>query len=187
MSGLKIGRRGVLAGLAAITAAPGTIGKAEAASISITAPATPSPLLAEQASAISSPAPGGALAAKIAEIAKRNQFRAEAGLPLLSVAKEIRRAKEREAGLKEAEQFERFAGPLRERVSAKVLARRRRLGGDAKWTPDGWFGRLGFRSEVENRLRKLYNRVCNNTKRGRNTTGTFMPIERYTTPVHSPD
>jgi hypothetical protein len=59
---------------------------------------------------------------RLREIAERNRVRREAGLPLLSVPKELRRMKE----AAELEKFRKFADAHRKRVYDKMLARLRR-------------------------------------------------------------
>ena len=96
-----------------------------------------------------------ATAARLAEITRRNRLRKEAGLPLLSVATELR-------GMKTAadsEKVERFRNALREPVFQKMLARARRQRGHAAWTPKDFCERWQFSREVEMRLRRLYERV----------------------------
>ena len=94
-------------------------------------------------------------ATRLAEIARRNRLRYEFGLPLLSVATELRRMKT----AADTEKVERFRNALREPVFQKMLARARRQRGDPAWTPKGFCQRWQFSREVEMRLKKLYERV----------------------------
>ena len=96
-----------------------------------------------------------ATARRIAEIARRNRLRNEFGLPLLSVAAELRRMKT----AADTEKVKRFRMVLREPVFQKMLARARRQWGDPAWTPNGFGERWQFSREVEIRLKKLYERV----------------------------
>ena len=65
---------------------------------------------------------------RLAEIARRNRLRYEFGLPLLSVATELRRMKT----AADTEQFERFRSALREPVFRKLLWRPMSLSGEAQ-------------------------------------------------------
>ncbi len=96
-----------------------------------------------------------ATSARLAEIARRNRLRKESALPLLPVAKELRRMKT----AADAETFERFRYARRQPVFQKMLARARRQRGDAAWTPKDFCERWQFSREVEMRLRRLYERV----------------------------
>jgi hypothetical protein len=94
---------------------------------------------------------------RLREIAERNSIRQEAGLPLLSVPKELRRMKEA-ANL---DKFRAFAEANRTRVFAKMLGRVRRRCGDPNWTPTGVLsgGGLCFAGHVDRQLRTLYRRT----------------------------
>jgi hypothetical protein len=94
-------------------------------------------------------------ATRLAEIIGRNRLRNEFGLPLLSVAAELRRMKT----AADTEKVERFCSALREPVFQKLLTRARRQRGDTAWTPKGFCERWQFSNEVEMRLRRLYERV----------------------------
>ena len=63
---------------------------------------------------------------RLREIAERNRVRQEAGLPLLSVPKELRRMKKSA----DTEKFRNFAEAHRRRIYQKMLARVRRRCGD---------------------------------------------------------
>jgi hypothetical protein len=91
---------------------------------------------------------------RLREIAERNRVRQKAGLPLLSVPKELRRMKE----AADAEKFRSFAEAHRRRVYQKMLARVRRQCGDPHWAPTGMLsgGGLWFGAQVDEQLTKLY-------------------------------
>jgi hypothetical protein len=93
---------------------------------------------------------------RLREIAERNRIRQDAGLPLLSVPKELRRMKE----AADTEKFIKFADAHRERVYNKMLARARRRCGDPNWDPTGMLGGMWFNSQVERQARKLYRRIA---------------------------
>jgi len=94
---------------------------------------------------------------RLQEIADRNRIRQEAGLPLLSVPKELRRMK---VGA-DAEKFRNFAEAHRKRVYQKMLARVRRQCGDPHWAPTGMLsgGGLWFGGRVDEQLTRLYCRL----------------------------
>jgi hypothetical protein len=95
---------------------------------------------------------------RLREIAERNRIREEAGLPILSVPKELRRMKE----AADTEKFRKFADAHRKRVYDKMLARTRRRCGDPNWAPTGMLsgGGMWFDIHVERQTRKLYPRNC---------------------------
>jgi rubrerythrin len=95
---------------------------------------------------------------RLREIAERNRVRQEAGLPLLSVPKELRRVKE----AADAEKFRNFAEAHRRRVYEKMLARVRRQCCDPQWAPTGVLsgGGLWFDAQVDEQLTKLYRRLA---------------------------
>ena len=95
-------------------------------------------------------------ARRLAEIARRNRLRYDFGLPLLSVATELRRMKT----AAETERVERFRNTLREPVFQKMLTRARRQRGDAAWEPKGFCERWQFSNEVEMRLKRLYDELA---------------------------
>jgi hypothetical protein len=94
---------------------------------------------------------------RLREIAERNRVRQEAGLPLLSVPKELRRIKE----AADAEKFRTFAEAHRKSIYQKMLARERRRRGDPYWAPTGMLsgGGLWFDARVDEQLTKLYCRL----------------------------
>jgi hypothetical protein len=95
------------------------------------------------------------------DIERRNDIRREAFLPLLEVDKEFRRLKVIKEESERTRKFKEFSEPLRKRVREKVLARMRRDFGDPNWIPTGVLsgGGMIFSIRVENRLRKLYERL----------------------------
>jgi hypothetical protein len=95
---------------------------------------------------------------RLREIAERNRIREEAGLPTLSVPKELRRMKE----AADTEKFRKFADAHRKRVYNNMLARTRRRGGDPNWAPTGMLsgGGMLFNIQIERQARKLYRRIA---------------------------
>ena len=96
---------------------------------------------------------------RLREIAERNSIRQEAGLPLLSVPKELRRMKE----AADAEKFRAFVEAHRKKVYAKMLRRVRRECGDPNWAPSGVLsgGGLWFAAHVDRQTR-TYRRITRN-------------------------
>jgi hypothetical protein len=70
-----------------------------------------------------------ATARRLAEIARRNEIRREANLPLLSVARELRRMKEQEL----QDEFSRFEAAHGKAVLEETLKRRREAEGSPNW------------------------------------------------------
>jgi hypothetical protein len=95
---------------------------------------------------------------RLREIDERNRVRQEAGLPLLSIPRELRRMKH----AADAEKFRNFAKAHRGRIYEKMLARVRRQCGDPQWTPTGVLsgGGLRFGARVDEQLTKLYSRLA---------------------------
>lgn len=94
-------------------------------------------------------------AKRLMVIARRNSLRKEAGLPLLSVTKEIRLMK----SIETAERFATFSETFRYRVRDKTLARTQRRQNDPDWKPnDKWEG-IAFETEVNGRVSRLFSRV----------------------------
>jgi hypothetical protein len=83
-------------------------------------------------------------ARRIAEITKRNRIRQEAGLPLLSIAKELRRMKTAE----DQAEFEAFAAAHQRAVWDEVLAPERKRRGQPDWRPSSLMEVLAFQSRV---------------------------------------
>jgi hypothetical protein len=95
-----------------------------------------------------------ATARRIEEIIARNQIRAEACLPLLSIPKELRRMKE----VSDAAKFEAIADAHRSAVWDEVLTIKRQARGEKNWHPSGWMQGLAFQSEVSRILRQRFQR-----------------------------
>jgi hypothetical protein len=95
---------------------------------------------------------------RLRDIAERNGVRQEAGLPLLSVPRELRRMKE----ATDAEKFRNFAEAHRKSIYQKMLGRVRRRSGDPHWAPTALLsgGGLWFGARVDEQLRKLYCRLA---------------------------
>jgi len=72
-----------------------------------------------------------ATARRLAEIARRNEIRQDAGLPLLSTVQELRTMKRQE----DLEEFERFEAANGRAVWEEVLKRRRVAEGNPNWRP----------------------------------------------------
>jgi hypothetical protein len=89
-----------------------------------------------------------ATARRLLEIARRNEIRREAKLPLLPVAKELRRIKRQE----DLEEFERFEAAYGKAVWEEVLKPRREAEGNPKWRPN-WMEGVHYQSEVSKILR----------------------------------
>jgi hypothetical protein len=95
-------------------------------------------------------------ARRLEKIAERNRIRAEAGLPLLSIPKELRLMKEVDDAAAETEQFEAFAAVHRQSVWEEVLAPVREARAQPKWWPSSWLEGLGYQAQVSKRLHKLW-------------------------------
>jgi hypothetical protein len=93
-----------------------------------------------------------ATARRIAEIAKRNQIRQEAGLPLLSLPKELRRLKKAE----DQAEFEAFAAVHGGAVWDEVLAPERKTRGQPDWRPSSFMEGLVFQSQVNKILHEQF-------------------------------
>ena len=148
---LNINRRHLLTSAAIVGVAP-TIPRASFARSKITNLDCPAPPNSEvQARSLSH-----MTILRLREIAERNSVRQEAGLPLLSVPKELRRMKE----AANVEKFRAFAEANRKRVFAKMLGRVRRRSGEPNWTPSGVLsgGGLWFSAQVDRQLGTLYRR-----------------------------
>jgi hypothetical protein len=89
------------------------------------------------------------------DIDKRNRVRANANLPLLSPAQELRRLYQADR----ERQFEEFSrtSPIRRRVEERLLARIRRLRGDPLWQPTGFLSGGGFAFSI--RVRRTMRRI----------------------------
>jgi hypothetical protein len=144
---LTIDRRRLLASAAAVTATgilPG-VKLADAAAADV----PQSSALTHQAEPTNLSA---ATARRLLDIARRNEIRREAGLPLLSTVKELRRLKQYEDG----ELFERFKAQHRDVVWEEVLKPRRAAEGNPNWFPRNWAEGVGYQSEVYKILRERF-------------------------------
>jgi len=92
-----------------------------------------------------------ATAHRLLEIAGRNTIRREAKLPLLSIAKELRRMKRQE----ELKAFELFEAAHGKAVLDEVLKARREAVGDPHWRPN-WMTGMAIANQVRNILRKQF-------------------------------
>ena len=93
-----------------------------------------------------------ATASRIEEIAKRNRIRQEAGLPLLSIARELRRMKTAE----DQAEFEAFAAVHGEVVLNEVLSPERKRRGQPDWRPSSFMEGLSFQSQVSKILHERF-------------------------------
>jgi hypothetical protein len=91
-------------------------------------------------------------ARRIAQIAARNLIREEAGLPLLSIPKELRRMKEAE----DAANFEAFAAAYRSAVWDEILAPVRQAKGNPNWRPTSFMQGLAYQAQVSRILRHRF-------------------------------
>jgi len=97
-----------------------------------------------------------ATARRLLDIARRNEIRREAGLPLLSTVKELRRMKEHEDGELRRIEFEQFEAQYQKEVWDAVLRPRREAEGDPNWFPPNWAEGVGYQSDVYKILRKRF-------------------------------
>ena len=108
-----------------------------------------------------------ATARRLVEIARRNEIRREANLPLLPIAKELRRMKKQE----ELEEFSRFEEAHGKAVWDQVLKPRREAEANPNWRPN-WTDCVRYQNEVRKIFREqLYaarrRRVLNSRGGGR--------------------
>jgi hypothetical protein len=96
-----------------------------------------------------------ATARRMAEIAERNRIRQEAGLPLLSIAKELRRMKTAE----DRAEFEAFADVHRKAVWDAVLSPERKRRGQPDWRPSSFMEGLVFQSRVSKILHEQFKAI----------------------------
>jgi hypothetical protein len=92
-----------------------------------------------------------ATARRLLEIARRNEIRREAKLPLLPIPKELRRMKRQE----DLEEFERFEAVYGKAVWDEVLKERREAEGNPNWRPS-WMEGVSHQSEVYKILREQF-------------------------------
>jgi hypothetical protein len=91
-----------------------------------------------------------ATARRLMEIARRNEIRREANLPLLSIAKELRRMKQQE----ELEAFSRFEAAYGKAVWDEVLKPRREAEGP-NWRPS-WIEGMCYQNQVFKIVRQQF-------------------------------
>ena len=94
-------------------------------------------------------------ARKIEEIAARNIIREEAGLPLLSIPKELRRMKQ----VADAAAFEEFTERHRQAVWNEVLGPVRETRGEPNWYPSRLMEGLAFQAQVGKIMRERFEEV----------------------------
>ena len=146
---LSVDRRQLL--MTAATLSIGTVPGIEAAAeVTNSGPAVPVAEIARSEIAAWNVCAG--TARKIKEIAARNIIRAEAGLPLLSIPRELRRMKQ----VTDAMAFEDFADLHRQAVLEEVLAPVREARGEPNWRPTGFMEGMGFQAQVEKLLRERF-------------------------------
>jgi hypothetical protein len=91
---------------------------------------------------------------RLAEIERRNELRREAKLPLLPIAKELRRMKEEDDSQKFSEAFGQFAAKHRQAAWNQVLKTRRETEGP-NWRPSCIEG-MAYQGEVFRILRERF-------------------------------
>jgi hypothetical protein len=136
---LSFDRRQLLTTVAAVTASAILPG-AEPANSAV------GPYLAQPTQQAFEPAPANVSAAtarRLTEIARRNEIRGEANLPLLSTTRELRRMTRQE----ELEEFERFEEVNGKALWEEVLKARREAKGNPNWRPS-WMEGVGYRTQV---------------------------------------
>ena len=141
----RIDRRRLLTSAAATATATGIlpgVKLADAVAADVPLPLTPK---AEPANF------SAATARRLMEIARRNELRREAKLPLLLIAKELRRMKKQE----ELEEFERFEAAYGEAVREEVLQARREAEGNPNWRPS-WMEGVSYQTQVNKILREQF-------------------------------
>ena len=146
---LGLDRRQLLASVAVIT----TAGLAPLAEFS--GPAHPTEAATEAkipASDVTALKVCAGTAQKIKEIVARNIIRAEAGLPLLSIPKELRRMKM----VEDAAEFEEFSDRHAESIWEEVLAPVREARGEPNWRPTRLMEGFAFQAQVSRIMRERY-------------------------------
>jgi TAT (twin-arginine translocation) pathway signal sequence len=145
-----IDRRTLLKGSVATTAAALAPGVALSES-SLVVSAQPTSTASEHVLKVSA-----TMARRLVEIQLRNQLRREGKLPLLSIAKEVRRIKETEDGQKFSEAFGTFAAKYRRAVWDQVLQPRRKVLDDPNWRPRYFSEGVGYAGEIDRILRERF-------------------------------
>lgn len=144
----NISRRQVLASAAAAATATGAVRHL---------PAVGAAEVADSAQAMSAAADGPALnlsagmARRLLEIARRDKIRREAGLPLLSAIKELKRMKQAER----EREFARFEAAHGDAVLEEVLRQARR---DPNWRPN-WMQGIALQSRARRILLEQFNQA----------------------------
>jgi hypothetical protein len=92
-----------------------------------------------------------ATARRLLDIARRNELRREANLPLLSIARELRRLKDQET----SEEFSRFEAAYGKVVWDQVLRPRREAEGNPNWRPR-WMEGISYQTQVNKILREQF-------------------------------
>jgi hypothetical protein len=144
---LSVDRRQLLAATAAALSIGTIPGIEAAAEVTNSGPAVPVAEIARSETAAWNVCAG--TARKIKEIATRNIIRAEAGLPLLSIPRELRRMKM----VEDAMAFEAFADRHGESVWEEVLAPARRY---PHWRPSRLMEGLAFQAQIGKILRERF-------------------------------
>jgi hypothetical protein len=146
---LGLDRRQLLASAAALGI--GTVPGIEAAAeVTNSGPAVPVAEIARSETAAWNVCAG--TAQKIEEIAARNIIRAEAGLPLLSIPRELRRMKQ----AADAREFEEFADRHSQEVWDEVLAPVQEARGEPNWRPTRLMEGYAFQAQVSRILRERF-------------------------------
>jgi hypothetical protein len=100
---------------------------------------------------VGSPEVCAATARRLLEIHRRNELRREAQLPVLPIAKELRRMKEQE----ELEAFRRFEAANGRAVWDQMLQARRQAEGNLNWRPN-WMEGFHYQNQVHAALRARF-------------------------------
>jgi hypothetical protein len=100
---------------------------------------------------VRSPKVTATTARRLLEIHRRNELRLEAQLPVLPIAKELRRMKEQE----ELEAFRRFEAANGQAVWKQVLEARRQTEDDLTWRPN-WMEGIHYQNQVNAALRARF-------------------------------
>jgi hypothetical protein len=96
-----------------------------------------------------------ATARRLLDIARRNEIRREANLPLLSITKELRRMKDQE----KLEEFERFEAVYGKAVWEEVLKARREAEGNPNWRPN-WMVGMCLQSQLRKTLWEQFRSIA---------------------------
>jgi len=145
---LSINRRRLLTSAAATVTATAILPGPKTADAVAADVLQSSPLAHQQAEHANFCAP---TARRLMEIARRNEIRLEAKLPLLSIAKELRRMKKQE----ELEEFDQFQAAYGKAVWDQVLKQRREAEDNPNWRPS-WIEGVRYQTEVYKILRQRF-------------------------------